>query len=282
MINLSLAGDDPAGKHLWENSEKGKSFLSDRFIRFLVERFSRMTNFSHPLDLFEAAWSEGNVPDVVHYAKFLLKADEESLLSELCQIDLERRWRSSDASVRRWHAQDYQSLSEVHLCESQTIDLIRWEFHVRNRWGDFPRAEALLTAWPQYVTALEIVLREASQQLTRPSVSFSGEFSSFGPMRLEGVLEVGRQRPGELPPFAAIPTADGTRLIVAPMTDASISRQQLSIRQKSEDTVEIANPSRSRAIAVARQGAIDAGESMICRMPVNVHLKASTFLCIDR
>ena len=47
----------------------------------------------HPLDQFETAWASGEVPELQAYTALLAQLGEESAISELCQIDMEHRWK---------------------------------------------------------------------------------------------------------------------------------------------------------------------------------------------
>lgn len=236
----------------------------------------------HPLDQFETAWSSGEVPELQAYVDLLSNLGEESAISELCQIDMEHRWKSPPGAVQRYFACDYLNRPELKMPPEKAIELICWEYHVRARWGDYPASHSILAEWLFYRPQLDVALLETSAAILRPVVQLFRTSTPQISFDLDGVLEVGRQNPEDPPPFARIQTSAGYRLVVAASRDPSISRTQLSIRQNSASGVSITNTSRNRAIAIVGNRIIDAGDVARCELPVRIHLGGSLFLCIEQ
>jgi len=100
------------------------------------------------LERFEEAWVAGSVPDIRSFLGDPSTADGRGLITELIQVDLERRWRSSAAelgtgsadglAMRPW-VEDYLSIADLtDLPHESLLELLRSEFQVRHRWGDRP------------------------------------------------------------------------------------------------------------------------------------------------
>jgi hypothetical protein len=250
----------------------------------IVSRFHQRPFWTvpvHPLDQFEHAWSSGEVPQLQPYAAILTELGEESAISELCQIDMEHRWRSTNAMVRKCFARDYMVDLKLTMLAGDAIELICWEYHVRNHWGDYPSFRAILEEWPQYRPALDAAIQQMAVSIARPIVMMSGTQFPQASFELDGVLEVGRQRTDEPAPFERVARPNGDRLIVAANSDASISRKQLAICRDSKFTVFVRNTSRNRAIAVIDLRILDAGESASCPLPARIHLGGQLILSIE-
>ena len=117
------------------------------------------------LDRFEKAWSNGTVPEI---SKFLpndeprLVISRDQVLAELVMVDLERRWRSesSDAdTLQPWEdllpgkplLEDYaRCYGVLELPKKLVLELISWEYQVRQRWGDCPSQEEYSARFPKY------------------------------------------------------------------------------------------------------------------------------------
>lgn len=94
---------------------------------------------------FESAWIETPYPSLREY---LTNSDDESrktLLIELIQIDMERRWRSREALPAgdplpaRPSITDYvNAFPECGSMDDLPIELLAFEFRVRHLWGDCP------------------------------------------------------------------------------------------------------------------------------------------------
>jgi len=263
------------------SSQRRDSRWVSRIVTSLIQRLFRIVQL-HPLDQFENAWSSGDVPALSPYLALLKQCGDESALSELCQIDMEHRWRSPPGAIQRYFAGDYLNRPELTMPPEKAIELICWEYHVRARWGDYPATHAILADWLVYRPQLDAALLETSAAISRPVVQLFRTSTPQLSFELDGVLGVGRQNPEDPPPFERVQTTAGYRLVVAASSDPSISRTQLSIRQNSASGVSITNTSRNRAIAIVGNRIIDAGEVAVCALPVRIHLGSSLFLCIEQ
>lgn len=232
------------------------------------------------LDQFEAAWSSGAAPDLREFVDRCLKDGRRSSVQELCMIDLERRWRASDHTVPRNCVEQYLTLEQMNLDDSALLDLICWEYEVRNRWGDCPGRGEILVRFPQLRTRLEPALKTVAEKIAWPVVTITENTQVLAQRALDGPAEIGRQREAEPQPVSIVTQADGFRCIVAAVGNASISRSQLQIRLVALEQVQLRNCSSNRALAISGAEPLDAGMTRTLFLPVQIHLWDGYFLRI--
>src|SRR5262249_6853251 len=104
------------------------------------------------------------------------------LLEELIQIDLEYRWRTpcpaggAEASQLRPRLEQYGArFSELRSPKQFPVELIRFEYWVRQRWGDRPGHHEYLTRFPGHAGALPQMLAGVDQEL---AAEFAGAGST--------------------------------------------------------------------------------------------------------
>lgn len=84
----------------------------------------------------------------------------------------------------------------------------------------------------------------------------------------DGPIELGRQRQGEPEPITAVRDATGVRVIIAPMTEVAIGRQQLAISPQGNGTVLVRNTSSAVPVRVNGHRELAAKGSEYFPMPV--------------
>lgn len=81
-------------------------------------------------------------------------------------------------------------------------------------------------------------------------------------------IELGRQRQGEPEPISVVNDASGVRVIIAPMTEVAIGRQQLAIAPQGNGTVLVRNTSSAVPVRVNGNRELPAKQSEYFPMPV--------------
>jgi hypothetical protein len=202
------------------------------------------------LDVFEQEWLQASTPpDITQYCQ--QRSGESSFVErrlawELAMTDLEFRWRSTKASMRRntlWYA---EHLARFGLTSKDVDELRDHEWIVRSRWADKPTvAEFCKEQFPD-VPASELAsvhhhfraILEAEFPL-HCRWSFAGQPASE--VQLPTPCTAGRQRSKEPPPLALIHHQDkqSWRLVVAPRELNTVSRDQLQLTRQAIDVIEI-------------------------------------------
>ena len=67
--------------------------------------------------------------------------------------------------------------------------------------------------------------------------------------QLDAAIEIGRQQNDEPAPYCRLPTAEGTRIVVANLTEASLSRRHVRMEPRDDGTVHVCNLSKAVAVA---------------------------------
>jgi|GEM_PF-1216885 len=186
-----------------------------------------MLDLNVPLDEFDRLWRQGRMPRIDRFlAQYDVHHDQRvELLRELVAIDMEYRWRRSDADepsklldtvigtdadtsiggVRlRPTLSDYvREWPELIQANSTPVELIAEEYRIRHRWGDRPTAEEYLGRFgdtPALRETLEGVRRElrldeehvgSTTTPLDPSVAASSEAFEYDP---SGLRNIGRYR----------------------------------------------------------------------------------------
>lgn len=232
------------------------------------------------LDQYEDEWQRGGSPDLLAYAEALRNRSQSHLIGELCQVDMELRWRAERTTTDLRSARDYVMLPEM-MDTDEFCELICAEYRIRNHCGDYPSAGSVLEHWPELRAKLAEMLMLTAASIDRPIVRVTGAEPAVVPFSLDGVLEIGRQTGADPPPFSLISTREGWRLIVASVDDSKISRHQIRLARHSESELRICNTSRNRAVAILEQQILAAGESSVCRMPAKIHLGGRLIVRIE-
>lgn len=233
------------------------------------------------LDLFEAEWAAGDVPRVPEYLALLRVKNDAATACELLKIDLERRWRHADARIPRWTLENYLQNSQLALSEPELMDLICWEYFVRNRWGDCPTRTEMGSRFSRLSPALDALLKLIAAEIPWPKLVLTMNHQVLSEIALDGPVEVGRQKEHDPAPFALVQQSEPMRLIVAAAKNPAISREQLRIRLKTPNSIQLINTSRNRAVAICACDALDAGKTRVYELPVRIHLFEEKFLHIS-
>lgn len=233
------------------------------------------------LEAFESAWNSVEPPDFFAFVRYCSPTDLPQIASELIQIDLERRWRSGNPELHRTLPFYLQGLAHVFSPDELAL-MVASEYRIRNQWGDCVTREQMLLAYPDGGQKLADCLEDVSQSIEWPVVSIILDGQTVMETRLDRSLEAGRQRQTDQTPWSVYTTPGLHQLTLSEMRDPTLSRNQLKLSLDSPDSVLICNTSSNRAIAVRGRGAIDSGQTLICPLPVFIHLGASRYLRVSR
>jgi adenylate cyclase len=97
---------------------------------------------------------------------------------------------------------------------------------------------------------------------------------------ITGIIELGRQRKDEPGPYATEQTPDGTRIIIAELTEVSVSRQQVRIETRPDGNFLITNLGTNGPIQLKPARALDPGQSWVCVSTIRVQL-VNKLVCIE-
>lgn len=84
---------------------------------------------------------------------------------------------------------------------------------------------------------------------------------------LSGPAELGRREPSEPPPFGRVTRSGGDRLIIADLTETSVSRKHLHVAASGEGKVRLRNESSKAYVVLADGSRLSAGESVEVDLP---------------
>lgn len=242
----------------------------------------QLENYEDAVDLlesFEAVWASGKIPDVFAFADRCPRDGFAATVSELIQIDLERRWKTGKPELRI-DISKYLEVIPASFSDDEVMELVCWEYRIRNQWGDcISRKQICQNHWHLGGTLLDR-LEDTAKLLEWPTVSIVVNGQTILEIRLDRDIEAGRQRAEDQAPWSILTNAFVHRINLSEARDGTLSRRQLALSLCSPDAVLLQNTSSNRAIAIRGHGAIDAGQSLICNLPVFVHLGASRYLRI--
>jgi len=183
------------------------------------------------------------------------------LIESLIEVDIERVWmewrtkiskQPQDHSAADWLGQllvvprlvDYVTAISKHSIDfSVTESLLRTEYRARQEWGDAPRWDIALSAWPN--------LPKLPGKPARHRVEVrSKEFPFPRAFDLCDSTEFGRQRTND-DQFGVIVHADcGSRTINAPRTNDTISRRQFKVQILSANHAILTNLSQTNSLPI--------------------------------
>ena len=122
-----------------------------------------------PAELFLEEWQPGVIPDL---ARFLDRVGplNSSELSAVLRVDLCERWPTAE----RWPAENYLSrFPQLQSDRDACLDLIYWEFLVREQNGETPSPHEFCQRFPEYTESLLAQLGFHAALETLPSQSGS-------------------------------------------------------------------------------------------------------------
>ncbi|NQV29153.1 MAG: serine/threonine protein kinase [Rhodopirellula sp.] len=131
---------------------------------------------------FESAWVKTPYPSLREYLSESNDEVKTTLLIELIQIDMERRWRTdgtlpaADSLPARPTVADYVSaFPECGCLEDVPVELLAAEFRIRHLWGDCPDVTDFLAQFPERVEELQQACDDVVSNLSsQPTQDFSG------------------------------------------------------------------------------------------------------------
>ncbi len=88
-------------------------------------------------------------------------------------------------------------------------------------------------------------------------------------------LELGRQRVGEEGPFARIELPEGDRVVIAELSEATISRRHVAVQPAGADRVQVQNLSSVNSIWIDSARPLEAGQADEFELPVFITLGAA-------
>lgn len=144
---------------------------------------------------FDQAWRSGTPPRIEEYLALLAAARtsgkdaSRDFLNELVQLDLEYRWRlrqhlapsrdpatagaSTDGPLLADYLQRYGDLGPP---EQLSLELIGWEYRVRQRWGDRPGHTEYARRFPHRQPMLDETLAQVDAELAAEDAEPKGNF----------------------------------------------------------------------------------------------------------
>ena len=135
---------------------------------------------------FESAWLETPYPNIRGYLSETRDDFQTTLLVELIQIDMERRWRAAESSPAddplpdRPSVADYvAAFPECGRLENVPVELLAAEFRIRHLWGDCPEVAVFLGQFPERARELKEACSAAVSDLSmQPTQDFAGKQKS--------------------------------------------------------------------------------------------------------
>ncbi|MFT5095081.1 MAG: hypothetical protein ACI93T_003928, partial [Porticoccaceae bacterium] len=133
---------------------------------------------------FESAWAEKPYPSLREYLSESGDEFRTTLLIELIQIDMERRWRTDgpllpadDSLPARPKVTDYVSaFPECGSLENVPVELLAAEFRIRHQWGDCPEIAVFLAQFPERAEELKKACGDAVSDLSmQPTQDLVGQ-----------------------------------------------------------------------------------------------------------
>lgn len=249
------------------------------------EQLSTFEDGDSLLEAFEAAWNSGSKPDVFAYASRCPADELRAVLSELFQIDLERRWKNGNAKHCLTLSQYFDALPSG-FSDEELIELVCWEYQMRNQYGDcLPRSDVFQT-FPHLGRKLIDRIDEVAERIHWPVLSVVVSQERVCTTKLDRIVSAGRQQSVSELPWTVFTKSDAHHVVLCGMHDASLSRKQFVLSLKSPTTLLVENTSVNRAMAVERQRpktveVIDAGATRICELPVTIHLGSARHVRIS-
>ena len=241
--------------------------------------FEISDNEDELLESFESAWDAGETPDVFRFAERCPRESFGATVAELIQIDLERRWKSANAELKR-ELSKYLEVLPPGFTNDELLELVCWEYRIRNQWGDCISRKQVWQSHAYLGSSLIDRIDSLSKTMDWPSVAILINGQTILEVELDRDIEAGRQKSMEQMPWSLSSSPFVHRIILSEAGDPTLSRNQLAISRSSPGSVLVQNKSSNRAIALRGQGAIDSGESLVCQLPVFVHLGANRYLRI--
>ncbi len=224
-----------------------------------------------------------------------------SSLEAVRRIDREcDRFEQALQAGERPEIETYCDLAEPADREKLFQALLDVELEYRRAWGERPTADEYIQRFPQGHSAIIAAFQIGPPADTTPSdlclirmaiscasgrradrlrIYYRGKLVHT--TLLTGPLELGRQRPGEASPFERTQGKNSERLIVAPLTETTVSRHHAFLLPEGDDQVRVTNLSRVNPVIFKDNRKLDADQSDTFPMTLEMTLGA-VFVRIDR
>ena len=242
-----------------------------------VEQFD---DADEALEAFEDLWDSGVVPDLNFFVSRCPRQEFAATVSELVQIDLERRWKDENHDRRRT-VRHYQEHLPDMFDDSTLIELICWEYLIRNRWADCINLHQIYRRHQQLGMPLLQRLRETSALILWPILTIVVDDESVVSTPVDRRVKAGRQKIDEPSPWTLRSTAVEHRVVLCENSDPSLSRNQLSISMRTPGSVLVHNTSKRRALAIRDEDPLDVGQQRECALPLFIHLGEMRYLNVS-
>ena len=95
-----------------------------------------------------------------------------------------------------------------------------------------------------------------------------------------GIIELGRQRKDEPGPYSVEQTPDGTRIVIAELTETAVSRQQVRIEPRPDGNFVIKNLGTGGPIQLKPPRQLDPGQAWVCVSTIRVQL-GTKLACVE-
>jgi hypothetical protein len=231
------------------------------------------------LEAFESEWDRGEPPDVFAFADRSPGEDLPQAVSELIQIDLERRWRDGNPRLRLDLSHYLDVLPNV-FGHGDLLELVCWEYRIRNQWGDCVSRTKVVEEHGHLGDDLLSSIERTAQDMSWPLVTVTVNGRTVIEMPLDRDIVAGRQSDSSQEPWSVTTTPLCHQVVFCESRDATLSRKQLAVSLHTPNAVLLRNRSTNRALAVQGLGAIDSRQTLTCNIPVVLHLGASRYLRI--
>lgn len=237
--------------------------------------------FSALWDAEETAESD-SFPDIVSFISRCAGDDNFSdAVLRLVQIDLERRWKSV-GSVPRLTTAQYEQLLPATLSRTALIELVSYEYKVRNRCGDCVLLHDLYADYQHLGNRLLKSLQQRAAAIFWPIVSLFDDQEARVEVPFDRRITAGRQRPSDPPAWQCTTTGQEHHLVLCDRMDTSLSRDQLRLTLASPDCVIIHNTSSNRSLAIRDRDVLNPGEKHRAPLPAYIHLGRKRYVQIRR
>lgn len=125
---------------------------------------------------FEQAWASGEAPSLATAIQTLPPGRDRIILWELVAIDMEFRWRKSQRpsqglpSQPRWR--DYLAVfPSLGTLSELPPEYVAEEYRLRTVWGDAPRHDHFIAAFPSQLTLLVPILKSIDAELRAEQIA---------------------------------------------------------------------------------------------------------------
>lgn len=228
-------------------------------------------------DEFEAVWANGGEPDLQLFIAKATTDERRALAIELAEIDMFRRWDHDVLEKRRSLTHYLSVLQDLAPNNLEISQLVECFYTARFESNDNPVAADFdkLGLDPSIVAN---GIQRARKVINWPVLRVVASGATLAETPLDVPIDVGRQRASDPPPHSIVDQQNERRVIIAPSSDPSVSRNQLRVELLGCSRVMLHNSSRNRAIGLRRGNALAAGGSLESGLPVIIPLATQSIV----